>query len=355
MKRVAFIFGAILALVVSYLVYAYFISPNGKIEHNLALIEKIKEKNSDRDSVNRQNKIERAESLIKKGLIEDAVKILVNEKEMRKKGEILNVFYENSISGKFIKKSLPERYGVTTSYYYLVPKERIDRFKYLCNHSYLSTYFDFVENKEKDIETLKITDIKKYKGVIGFRDFYKRIAKLDKFELNDKREEIFEQLKTAYILHAEEYTKYKNTIFLIENSQINIEEKNYDVDTEKMTIPVNFGGLLKYGAGGSPDRAVLSPFLKQGFSLKGWINATYFDSEYSFKFPFELAKKVFSKKNGKIITSAQLKFFVTPCDGFSGDRNNLVRGQYYVTKMKPRIIILEFNGINPIYLFTNIR
>ena len=330
-----------------------------KGKHQESINKLVKEVSKKSQNIEAQNllneyKIKIIEKLITKGLNKEALEILVKEEDKDLKKELLKALYRNSVRGKFVANVSPVISGYKTYHYYLVPKEKNNGFQFINNYSYLPKYFNYISYSEERIENINITDVKDFRDMIGFKDFYKKIETLDKFELNSKREEIVNKLQNAFKLHREEHTKYKKTLFLIEDSPINVKDGDYDIEKERMTIEVEIGGLYN-NRWGSPATAVLKTFKKQGVGMKGGSPYSgIFSSELSFNFTIESAQKVFHKKGGKRIANGQLIYFVNLLDFFSKSGSLGARKIYYVTNMEAKIILLEFQGIDPIYLFTNV-
>lgn len=331
----------------------------GKGKHQESINKLLKEVSKKPQNIEAQNllneyKIKIIEKLITKGLNKEALEILVKEEDKDLKKELLEVLYRNSVRGKFIANVSPVISGYKTYHYFLVPKEKNNSFQFINNYSYLPKYFKYVSYREEGIEKIDITDVKEFRDMIGFKDFYKKIEVLDKFELNSKRGEIVNKLQNAFGLHKKEHTKYKKTLFLIEDSPIIIKDGDYDIEKERMTIEFEIGGLYN-NRWGSPATAILRTFKEQGVGMKETHRySPLFTLELSFNFPIESAEKVFHKKGSKRIANGQLIYFVTPLDFFSKSTASAARNHYYVNNMEAKIILLKFQGIDPIYLFTNV-
>lgn len=221
--------------------------------------------------------------------------------------------YGKAIDGTFMRE--PFGYGYN---YLLIPKGKdSSEFPYL-KGTHPSKYFDFVRMTEEEVRNISVRDIGEFSYVMGFSDLLGKLDMANIYELQAKKEELIDRLVAAHKSYVDEYNKYLQSLFLIdENSPIQIKEEKYNLDNQQIEFYVEFANKVvprapKLSNYSDPQKEILYSFFED---FNGKIN-TYFD--------IEIAEQFFIKYEGKIgerIGEGMIKYWIKPTGRYHSGAN----------------------------------
>jgi hypothetical protein len=188
-----------------------------------------------------------------------------------------------------------------------------------------SNFFSFARLNVNVIKNVSVKEIDKYAWVVGFSDLYDKVKNHDIYQLQAEKGEIVNSLLAAHRQYADEYARYLRALFIFDIDRINIDERNYNLDKEELTLQgVAFAKHMlppcRSCAHDDPQDTVMASFRNQGMRLAGNQGGVFY-SNMTVRVPLGVAKSFFDQSQGQVgrrTGTGALTYWVIPTYQYLG-------------------------------------